>query len=419
MRRVVITGLGVVAPNGHNLETFREALYESRSGITLQPRFRELNFTCQVAGFPVVSEEVITQRFTQEQRRRINRGMTFAGLAAAECWEDAGLPAPSTTPDWDAGALIGTGIGGSDSIGDRLAPMTQMGEVRRMGSSLPEQSMCSNASALVGGMLGLGNRVSTNSSACATGTEAVLECYRHVAAGYAERMVAGSSEGDAACNAAGFDAMRVTARRGNDRPEQASRPMSATACGFVPAAGAGALLVESLDSALSRGARIYAEILGGTVNCGGQRNGGSITAANPEGVERCVRQSLRSASISGHEVDYINGHLTATGGDLREIPCLRQALDVSAGRFPLINSTKSLIGHALGAAGAIECVATLLQLHGGFLHASLNCEDLHPQLAPFHHSVVRERMQFQTQVALKVSFGFGDVNACVVFRRWA
>lgn len=194
--------------------------------------------------------------------------------------------------------------------------------------------------------------------------------------------------------------------------------MSASASGFVPGSGAGMLMLESLASAQARGARVYAEVIGGQVNSGGQRDGGSMTAPNPDGVVRCIRAALASADIEAGQVDAINGHLTATFADPHELENWRHALDVAPGDLPPINATKSMIGHALGAAGGLECVAVVLQLYHGFLHGSINCEDLHPQIEPFRASVVDRTRAFDGQVIAKSSFGFGDVNGCVIFRKW-
>ena len=193
--------------------------------------------------------------------------------------------------------------------------------------------------------------------------------------------IAGGAEGSSHYIWAGFDAMRVLARNWNDCPEAASRPMSATAGGFVPSSGAGLLMVESLSSARARGARIHAEILGGHVNCGGQRGGGSMTAPNPDGAKRCILASMALARIGPDDIDAINGHLTATMADTLEIGTWQRALGRRPDAFPWINSTKSLIGHGLGAAGGVESVASVLQISRGFVHGSLNCEDLHPELA--------------------------------------
>jgi 3-oxoacyl-(acyl-carrier-protein) synthase len=235
----------------------------------------------------------------------------------------------------------------------------------------------------------------------------------------AERMLCGGSEGASHYSWAGFDAMRVLSRRFNDQPERASRPMSASAGGFVPAAGAGILHLESLDSATQRGARIYAELVGTALNCGGHRGGGSMTAPNPLGVRRCIRAALADAGLEPHQIDAISGHLTATGADPNEVAAWADALDRTPDRLPPITSTKSMIGHALGAAGAIESVASIQMLLGSHVHPSINCEDVHPGIEAYSGSiphVLRPMPELTTIV--KASFGFGDVNACVVFRKW-
>ena len=231
-------------------------------------------------------------------------------------------------------------------------------------------------------------------------------------------MLAGGTEGASPYTWAGFDAMKVTARQWNDRPEAASRPMSATAGGFVPSAGAAMLLLESLSSATARGARVYAEVLGGHVNCGGQRGGGTMTAPNPTSTLRCIRAALASGGVDPNRVDAINGHLTATMADALELQTWQQALGRSGHRLPWVNATKSLIGHALGAAGVLEAVACVLQISRGFVHGSANCEDLHPELAGIASRIPHDTLDVSPRVVAKASFGFGDVNGCVVFGRW-
>jgi 3-oxoacyl-(acyl-carrier-protein) synthase len=306
-----------------------------------------------------------------------------------------------------------------DTIAERVIPLTDAGKVRRLGSTIVEQVMASGVSARVSGLLALGNQVTTNSSACSTGTEAVVEGLERIRRGHATRMLCGGSEGYSEYIWAGFDAMRVLSRKFNDAPERASRPMSASAAGFVPAAGAGVLVLETLEAARERGARIYAEVLGGALNCGGHRSGGSMTAPNPMGVRGCIRAALHDAGVEAGEVDAINGHLTATGADPREVESWAAALERPPERFPALVATKSLIGHALGAAGAIECVATVLMLHGRYLHPSINCEDVHPEIAPWAGAIPHTlREEPRLRVMIKAGFGFGDVNASAVFRRW-
>jgi len=420
-RRVVVTGMGVVAPNGLGLAAFDAALREGRSGVRHVPKLAELGFACTVAGVPQGADAAAEAAFDGEMLLAMNANHRLGALAAVEAWTDAGFSRPESGDDrvhWEAGAVLGTGVGGLDTVGGRLVPMTDAGKVRRLGSTVVEQVMGSGVSARVSGLLALGNQVTSNSSACSTGTEAVLEGVARIRAGLAERMLCGGSEGDSHYIWAGFDAMRVLSRRFNEEPEKASRPMSATAGGFVPAAGAGVLHLESLESAERRGARVHAEVLGGALNCGGHRGGGSMTAPNPEGVRRCIQAALADAGISPREVDAISGHLTATGADPNEVEAWAAALEAPPGALPPITATKSMIGHALGAAGGIEAVACVLMLRGGYVHASLNCEDVHPRVEPFAASIPHEtRPRPGLRTIAKASFGFGDVNACIVFRK--
>lgn len=421
-QRVVVTGLGVVAPNGNGLQDFELALRKGRSGLRVQDVMVESGFGCHVAGVPQGTDEIAEAMFPSDELVAMNSGHRFAAIAAADAWADAGLQRPERDDDhvdWDSGAILGTGIGGMDTIGDRVVPFVDKKKVRRLGSTVVEQVMASGVSARISGILALGNQVTTNSSACSTGTEAVAEGLERIRAGRAKRMVVGGSEGTSQYIWAGFDAMRVLCRGFNDEPEKASRPMSASAGGFIPAAGAGALLLESLESAQERGARIYAEVMGAHLNCGGHRGGGSMTAPNPESVTRCVQGALADADMPADEVGLINGHLTATGADPNEVRAWARALGKGPGELPPITSTKSMIGHALGAAGAIECVATLLMLCRGFVHPSINCEDVHEEIQPHAASIPHELRELpDLRVAVKAGFGFGDVNSCVVFRKW-
>ena len=421
-RRVVITGMGVVAPNGHGIEAFTKALREGRSGIRHIPELARLNFGCQVGGIPQDFEEVRTSYFDRDKLMSLNDNIGYASVAAVDAWKDAGFAVPDAeddSVDWDSGVIAGSGIGGMETIALTVVPMVNEGNVRRMGSRVVEQVMNSGTSARIAGLLALGNQATSNSSACSTGNEALIEAMIRIRNGMAKRMLAGGSEGASPYIWAGFDAMRVICRKYNDRPEEASRPMSASASGFVPGAGAALLMLEDLESALARGVRIYAEVLGGMVNCGGHRMGGSITAPNPEGVKRCIQGALADAGIDPGEIDAINGHLTATYADPVEVKNWSLALGRGPEDFPLINSTKSMIGHCLGAAGAIECVATVLQLQQGFVHASLNCGDLHPEIEPFAKSIPQSTVSVpDLKVIAKAGFGFGDVNSCLIFRKW-
>ncbi|MEA1935698.1 MAG: beta-ketoacyl synthase N-terminal-like domain-containing protein, partial [Thermodesulfobacteriota bacterium] len=281
------------------------------------------------------------------------------------------------------------------------------------------QVMNSGTSACVAGLLALGNQVTSNSSACSTGTEAIFDGMMRIRMGLAKRMLAGGSEGPSPYIWSGFDSMRVLSRKFNDKPEAASRPMSASASGFIPGSGAGVLMLEDLESALQRGARIYAEVLGGAVNCGGHRSGGTMTAPNPEGVQRCIRSAISDAGITPQQIDAISGHLTATFSDPGEVKSWFLALEREIDDFPYINAAKSMIGHCLGATGAIESIAVVLQLYKGFLHPSINCEDVHPEIAAFADKIPQTLMEYpDLKVIIKAGFGFGDVNSCLIFKKW-
>lgn len=413
--------MGVVSPNAHGIDSFHQALKQGHSGIRFIPELQELNFACCIAGVPKDFEEIGRRYFPEKQISRMNGAIGYASVAALDAWKDAGLHPPSdeSAADWETGAIVGCGIGDMELIATTLVPFVNSGKVRKLGSRIVEQVMGSGMSARIAGLLGLGNQVTSNSSACSTGTEAIVEAFWRIRSGLAKRMIAGGAEGASPYTWAGFDAMRVLSRKFNDRPEKGSRPMSASASGFVPGAGAGVLVLEELDTAIGRRARIYAEIIGGRVNCGGQRGGGSMTAPNPEGVRRCIADAIADANISPDEIDAINGHLTATFADPYEIQNWSTALGRGPGCFPYINSTKSMIGHCLGGAGAIETIAALIQLSNGFLHPSLNCEDLHPEIEAFSDHVVQACMEYpELKTMAKAGFGFGDVNSCLILRKW-
>jgi len=385
---------------------------------------QEFGFGSQVAGVPRGVDDIASATFDEDELMAMNSSHRFASIAALDAWRDAGLPRPEPDDDdavdWRSGCVLGTGIGGMDTTADRIVPLTNAKKVRRLGSTAVEQVMASGISARVGGLLALGNQVTTNSSACSTGTEAIYEGVQRIRRGLADRMLCGGAEGESHYIWAGFDAMRVLCRRFNDEPERASRPMSASAGGFVAGCGAGVVLLENLESARTRGAHIYAEVAGGDVNCGGQRGGGSMTAPNPDGVRRCIRAALADAAVDADEVGAINGHLTATGADPREVSAWAAALERAPGHLPPITSTKSMIGHTLGAAGAIESIACALMLHEGFVHPSINCEDVHPEIEPHAASIPHEALDLPgLEVIVKAGFGFGDVNACLVFRKWS
>lgn len=421
MNRVVITGLGVVAPNGVGVKAFNKAIKNGVSGIRHDPQLQELQFSCQIAGKPQITDELKSEYFTDLELRGFDStGILYGVIAGVEAWKDAGLSmTKNEEPDWDSGAIFGSGTSGIDKFRESIYKIDAL-QTRRLGSTVVAQTMNSGISAYLGGKLGLGNQVTTNSSACATGTEAIMMAYDRIRLGQAKRILAGSTGDSGPYIWAGFDALRVCCSSYNDRPEQGSRPMSATSSGFVPGSGAGALIIEDLESALQRGATIYAEILGGHVNSGGQRGTGSMTAPNSIAVQRCIIEALKNAGITGKDVDAINGHLTATVKDSLEIENWTKALGRRGVSFPYINSLKGMTGHCLSAAGSIESVASVLQLHEGFLFGNKNCIDLQQEITTLiaPSKIPLKTFNLNLDIIAKASFGFGDVNACIIFKKF-
>ena len=420
-KRVVITGLGVAAPNGVGIPAFTHSLKNGISGIRHDAQLQELQFSCQIAGQPQISEELKSEYFTELELRGFNStGILYGVIAGIEAWKNAGLSIEiNEEPDWDSGTIFGSGTSGIDKFRESIYKIDEL-QVRRLGSTVVAQTMNSGISAYLGGKLGLGNQVTTNSSACATGTEAIMMAYDRIQAGQAKRILAGSTGDSGPYIWAGFDALRVCSSKYNDTPEQGSRPMSASAAGFVPGSGAGALVIEELETALNRGAIIYAEILGGNVNSGGQRGNGSMTAPNSTAVQKCITDAIKNSGIAATDIDAINGHLTATTKDSLEIENWTKALDRKGTNFPYINSLKSMTGHCLSAAGSVESVATVLQLHEGFLFGNLNCDDLHPEITELidESKVPLKTIHKNLNIIAKASFGFGDVNACIIFKKF-
>jgi 3-oxoacyl-[acyl-carrier-protein] synthase I len=418
-KRIVITGLGVAAPNGVGIPAFTHAIKNGISGIRHDAQLQELQFSCQICGQPEISDELKLEYFTELELRGFNSsGILYGVIAGMEAWKNAGLPL-NENPDWDSGTIFGSGTSGIEKFRESIYKIDNL-QTRRLGSTVVSQTMNSGVSAFLGGKLGLGNQATTNSSACTTGTEAILMAYDRIQSGQAKRILAGSTSDSGPYIWAGFDALRICPSKFNDNPQEGSRPMSASAAGFVPGSGAGALVIEDLESALERKAIIYAEILGGNINSGGQRNGGSMTAPNSTAVQKCIKNAIINSGINTEDVDAINGHLTATTKDSLEIENWAKALERSGNDFPYINSLKGLTGHCLSASGSIESVATVLQIKEGFLFGNTNCSDLHPEITSLIEpsKVLLETKYNNPKIIAKASFGFGDVNACVIFKKF-
>lgn len=420
-KRVVITGMGVVSPNGIGIPAFLEALQTGKSGVKFVPLYEELKFSCNVAGRPDFIWEELQGNYISD--------VTFYGLkgtnigygirAALDAWRDAGLSTDNDDPLWHAGLVFGNSTADTEAMRNVITRVDNK-EAKKLGSRVVEQTMNSGVSAYISGRLGLGNRIITNSSACATGSQAILMAYEYIKNGYATTMLTGSCEHVDTYVYGAFDSMRVLSRKFNNEPERASRPMSLTAGGFVPGSGAGALVLEELETALARGATIYAEVLGGATNNGGQRQGGTMTAANQQGVVRCINDALNSSNVRAHQIDLISGHLTATYADKAELNYWATALNRRGDDYPYLNSLKSMIGHCLSAAGSIESVAAVLQLKEQFIHPNINLEDIDPGVTEIAsiEKIPVTTLKKDINIVAKANFGFGDVNACLLFSKY-
>lgn len=420
-KRVVITGIGVIAPNAVGIEEFSKALYDQKSGITFNEEQKELNFGSAIGGTPNIPPSYKEGRMPPLLNRMLdNDGVVYGILAGTDAWIDAGLSIDKDHLDIDSGIIFGAGaLSMAPFIGPKLEHIN-VGNVRKLGSKTIVQSMNSGAGAFLNGIIGFGNRVMSNSSACSTGTEALVLGYEHIQQGRAKRMLCGSSEASGKYIWGAFDAMRVLCRDSNDNPTFGSRPMSSTSSGFVPGAGGGALVIETLEEAEKRGARIYAEILGGEVNSGGQRDGGTMTIPNSQAVQKCITSAIDQSGVNPSDIDLISGHLTSTMADPIEIRNWVEALDLNKENLPYINATKSLIGHCIAAAGSIELVGCILQMRDSFIHGTLNSDELHPDIL---ETVPREKIPVKTieknvDIIAKANFGFGDVNSCVILKKW-
>ncbi len=419
-KRVVITGLGVVSPNGMDVPDFLHAIQNGVSGIKFIPQFEELKFNCQVSGMPAFEWDQLKNYISETSLYGLKgKGIAFGIKAALDAWTDAGNPIISEETLYETGCVFGSSVADTDVIKNAITRVDAK-ESRKLGSRVVEQIMNSGVTAYISGRLGLGNKIISNSSACATGTQAILMGYEYIKYGMAKRMVVGSSEYVDSYVFGAFDSMRVLSRKFNNEPEKASRPMSISAGGFVPGSGAGALILEDLDYALARNARIYAEVLGGSNNSGGQKSGGSMTAPGSAGVIRCIQEAMADANVTGDQIDLISGHLTATIADKLEIQNWVNALGRKGENFPIVNSLKSMIGHCLSAAGSIESVASVLQIVHQFAHPNINLEDPNPEIIDLisANNLPTTKVNRNINVVAKANFGFGDVNTCLIFSKY-
>lgn len=407
-KRIVVTGMGLVSCFGSDINTFYSQLLSGKSGIAPITEFPCEDFPTRFAG--VIKDFDPGEYLEKKQARRVDKFIAYSIVAGKKALEQADLNASaiaSLNKD-KCGVIIGSGMGGMSVFVDGVQTLLEKGH-RRVTPFFVPFILTNMGGAFLSMDLGFMGPNYSISTACATANNSIIAAANHIRAGDADLMICGGSE--AAINQmglAGFCACKALSQR-NDAPEKASRPWDKGRDGFVMGEGAGVLVLESLEHAIARGAPILAEYLGGGISCDSYH----MTEPRPdgEGVALCIRNALNDADVPSSAVNYINAHATSTpAGDMAEINALKKVFANT--KQIVINSTKSMIGHSLGAAGGIEAVATIKAITDGIVHPTINLEDPEPNL-DFHVPIRAEKLK--VNVAISNSFGFGGHNATLVF----
>ncbi|OGW72635.1 MAG: beta-ketoacyl-[acyl-carrier-protein] synthase II [Omnitrophica bacterium GWA2_52_12] len=411
MTRVVITGLGTLCPVGLNVTEAWDAFKNGRSGTGPLTQIDATQFNSRVAAEVKGFEPA--KYFTPKEIKKTDRFVQFAVASAKMALQDSGLDISKEDP-YRIGVLVGSGIGGLRTIEEQHKVMLEKGASRISPFLIPMLivNMAPGQISISLGLKGPNNCVAT---ACATGSNAIGDASKLIQRGEADVMFAGGSESCiTSLGFGGFDAMRALSTH-NEHPETASRPFDASRNGFVMGEGCGVVVLEKLEHALARGAKIYAEIVG----YGMTSDASHITAPDPtgEGAARCMMGAMRDAGIKPEEVDYINAHGTSTPlNDKVETLAIKKALGESAARKVRISSTKSMTGHLLGAAGAVEAIVCALVIQEGIIPPTINLHKADPDCDLNYVPNVAEK--HPVRVALSNSLGFGGHNACIAFRRY-
>ena len=408
-RRVVVTGVGVVSAIGIGKGAFLDALLAGRSGVRQIQRFDTTDYPVKIAA--EVRDFDAQDFIDKKMAKRMDRFAQYGAAAATMALEDSSYPIAEDP--YAVGALIGSGVGGLDTFFEQIEILLNKGPTRVSPFFIP-MMIPNMASACSSILLGLQGPVNATCTACAAGNNAMGDAFNIIRRGDATAMFAGGAE--AAVNQVGmsaFAALRALSTR-NDEPERASRPFDAGRDGFVMGEGAGVLVLEELEHALARDAHIYGEFVGYGMT--GDASHLTEPVATGEPAALAMTRALRDAGIEPSEVDYINAHGTSTPlGDAMETKAIKRALGDHAGKV-MVSSSKSVFGHCLGAAGALEAAATLLSMEAGKVPPTINLEVPDPECdLDYVPNVVREA---QVRVAMSNSFGFGGHNAAIVLRRW-
>jgi 3-oxoacyl-[acyl-carrier-protein] synthase I len=407
MRRVAVTGMGIVSSIGNNCQEVLASLREAKSGIVRAEKYAELGFRCQVHGEPHLDWETQVPR---KARRFMSDGIGWNHVAMEQAIRDAGLEEKDVVNE-RTGIIVGSG-GPSTRAIVAAADTTREKDPRKVGPFEVPKAMCSGPSAALATSFQIKGVNYSIASACSTSAHCIGNAAEMIAWGKQDVMFAGGCEELDWTLSVLFDAMGAMSSKFNATPEKASRAYDKDRDGFVIAGGAGMVVLEELERAKARGARIYGEVAG----YGATSDGFDMVAPSGEGAVRCMQLALKGMDGKGidHKIDYINPHGTGTPiGDLREIDAIRTVFN---GGIPKISATKSLTGHSLGAVGVQEAIFSLLMMNNGFICESANIEELDPAFADV--PIVRERLDgVSLNCVMSNSFGFGGTNATLVFRR--
>jgi 3-oxoacyl-[acyl-carrier-protein] synthase II len=420
MRRVVVTGLGMVSPLATGVDETWNRLLEGRSGAGRITRFDASDLPCQIA-CEVKRGDGSDATFNPEQWmdpkdiRRYDDFIIYAMAAAKMAMKDSGLELKTEDEKYNSGVLIGSGIGGLSNIADTTTLMNEKGP-RRIGPFFIPGSLINLASGLVSIEFGLKGPNHAVVTACSTGSHAIGDAARIIAVGDADVMVAGGAE-SAICRIgiAGFIACKALATKFNDAPEKGSRPYDKDRDGFVMGEGAGILVLEELEHAKARGARIYAEVIG--YGMSGDAYHVTAPSSDGDGAFRCMTAALKRAGLQAHDIDYVNAHGTSTPlGDEIELRAVERLMGNRTHDLTM-SSTKSSVGHLLGAAGAVEAIFSILAIRDNVAPPTINLDN--PSVETRVDLVPHTAKQKEINTVLSNSFGFGGTNASLIMRRYA
>jgi 3-oxoacyl-[acyl-carrier-protein] synthase-1 len=401
MRRVAVTGIGIVSSIGNNANEVLASLREARSGVVAAPEYRDLGFRCQVHAAPhIVWESMVDRRAA----RFLAAGTAYAHISMEQAIADSGLE-PDQVSSERTGIIVGEGGPSTRSI-VQAAETTKEKGPKRVGPFAVPKAMCSGPSAALATWFKIRGLNFSISSACATSTHCIGASAEQIMMGKQDVMFAGGCEELDWTLSVLFDAMGAMSSDYNDTPARASRPYDKNRDGFVISGGAGIVVLEEMEHARARGAKIYAEILGYAANSDGY----DMVSPSGEGAARCMRLAMQGLD---RPIDYLNPHGTGTPiGDQKEMEAVR---DVFGSHAPLISSTKALTGHSLGAAGAQEAIYSILMMQNGFVAESAHIDELDPAFADL--PIVRQRIDRRVDTVMSNSFGFGGTNGCLILGR--